>query len=377
MYLVEELMPADYYTNMLSLRADILIVTHLLALRDKPLMDHFESISMDISLLMVESFLTLFTSTCHPTITDVIIDHFVIDGSRVLMKAMVLIISYLRSKLLTINNFGKMVAFCKAELKKPDLVDAVTFSRDLMNTYMSKYLINELRDFYTAKEKDDFRTVQNKTKVQCDANWPICYQSLDVIKANVDIERQLSFRSHFVMENFKFDYFSSKMLNDKKNRGNRDNEHALPDGLKNCIGEDHLLIERQRHICGCSSSELENMKTEIRDLIKFQIKNSDDFKRAQNEFVAPKSPQVSDIIRKHKGQIVEQIAEDNSSYSETPENSRNSIGYSNATKRIFREIREEPSYSKYAEFDEGLRYPRRPISHLKRNLVFPNRTLPS
>lgn len=99
-------MPRDYYTNMLSLRADIQIVTKILIFREKKLVDHFRKISLDLSLIMVESFLTLFTNTCHPEICDVIIDHFLVDGSVVLIKAMVLMLAYLKEDILEKDNFG-------------------------------------------------------------------------------------------------------------------------------------------------------------------------------------------------------------------------------------------------------------------------------
>ena len=105
-YLIEEIIPRDYYTNMLSLRADIQILTRILYLKDPKLLQHFKSLQIDMSLIMVENFLTVFTNTCHPEISSVIIDHLLIDGPVVLIKAMMLILRYLRKVLLEIDNFG-------------------------------------------------------------------------------------------------------------------------------------------------------------------------------------------------------------------------------------------------------------------------------
>lgn len=351
-YLIEELMPADYYTNMLSLRADILVVTNLLVIRDKRLMEHFENISMDVSLLMVESFLTLFTGTCHSSIVDVIIDHFVIDGSNVLIKAMVLLISYMRVKLLEINNFGKMVMFCKNDLKRHDLVDPTDFSKDMMNMYLNRFLICELRDYYTNREKEAFKTAQNETKAICKDEWPICYKSLDQIKANVDIERQLTFRSQFVMGNFRFDYFSKKLLSvAKAARKHVEVSLDADQTVSPIILEDSLLIQRQRHICNCENYELEEMKREIKDLIKSQVLNSNSSNNAQDEFILRGSPKVSDIVQRHKGNINAEI-DDASSYSETP-GSRKVTELCEANKIIFGTFDERPdklsSYLRYIQ----------------------------
>lgn len=346
-------MPADYYTNMLSLRADILVVTNLLVIRDKRLMEHFERISMDVSLLMVESFLTLFTGTCHSSIVDVIVDHFVIDGSNVLIKAMVLLISYMRVKLLEINNFGKMVMFCKNELKRYDLVDPIDFSKDMMNMYLNRYLIGELRDYYTNREKEAFKTAQNETKTTCKLEWPICYKSLDQIKANVDIERQMTFRSQFVMDNFRFDYFSKKVVSATK--AARKHVEASLDANQTIfplIQEDSLLIERQRHICDCNNHEFEEMKREVKALIKSQVFNSNSLKNAQDELNLRGSPKVSDIVQRHKGNIYAETGDDASSYSETP-GSRKETELSEANKIIFGTFSDRPdklsSYLRYIQ----------------------------
>lgn len=99
-------MPKDYYSNMLSLRSDIQIIYKILSIKDPQLLKHFAEVSIDVSLITVESFLTLYTNTCHPDITEVILDHFFINGSVVLIKAMVVLLSYMREELMATENLG-------------------------------------------------------------------------------------------------------------------------------------------------------------------------------------------------------------------------------------------------------------------------------
>lgn len=100
-------MPKEYYSNMLALRADIQIFYKLLSIKDPELVQHFAEVCVDMSLITVESFLTLYTNTCHPDLTEIIMDHFFVHGSSVLLKAMVLLLSYMRNDLLLTDNLGR------------------------------------------------------------------------------------------------------------------------------------------------------------------------------------------------------------------------------------------------------------------------------
>lgn len=107
-YVIEELMPREYYTNMLALRADIQLVYRILEARDPELLEHFKFLHVDLSLFTVESFLTIYTNTCHTDITDVVIDHFLLSGAVTLIKAIVLMLTYLREKILDQKSFGSL-----------------------------------------------------------------------------------------------------------------------------------------------------------------------------------------------------------------------------------------------------------------------------
>jgi len=104
-FIIEELMPREYYTNMLSLKADMKIAAQILFLKERKLLSHLREHQVDLSLLMVESFLTLYTNTCHPDITAIIMDHLFIQGSTVLLKSIVLILRYIKEDLMKVQGF--------------------------------------------------------------------------------------------------------------------------------------------------------------------------------------------------------------------------------------------------------------------------------
>lgn len=267
-------MPRDYYTNMLSLRADILIVTKILYMRDKKLMKHLEKVGMDVSLIMVESFITLFTTTCHPDLVDIIIDHFVIDGSVVLLKTMVLIMTYFGSKLMTLHSFSDMLVYIKKEMRT-FFIEPKKLSSDLMNLYLSKYLVEQLRDFYTEKERKDFFRDKNASQVnqnKCKSNWPICYHALEAHKALPDTTNSRLFKCNFIMDNYKIDYFSRKRVLGEFTRDFESSPMRNPD-KRYVIAADDLLIDRQRHECAMRNDQCEKMKSDVRNLIAIQVSN--------------------------------------------------------------------------------------------------------
>ena len=105
MHIIEELMPREYYTNMLALRADIQLIYKLVAIKDPQMINHFKGLYIDMSLVVVENFLTIYTNTTNSEIVDVIMDHFLDKGSVVLMKSMILILGYLREHLMRCQSF--------------------------------------------------------------------------------------------------------------------------------------------------------------------------------------------------------------------------------------------------------------------------------
>jgi hypothetical protein len=94
---------------MLALRADIQLIYKLIGVKDPELQTHLRDLCIDLSLISVESFLTIYTNTCHPDLTDVIMDHFMLEGPVVLLKTMVLLLGYMRTPLLQQESFGNHI----------------------------------------------------------------------------------------------------------------------------------------------------------------------------------------------------------------------------------------------------------------------------
>ena len=103
-HLIEEVIPKEYYTTMISLTADINLI--LLFLREKhpKLLTHFGKINFELPMVLVEQFITAFTNN-NTDITELIMDRMLIDGSITYFKVILLFFKYFEKELLTMTEF--------------------------------------------------------------------------------------------------------------------------------------------------------------------------------------------------------------------------------------------------------------------------------
>lgn len=150
------------------------------------------------------------------------------------------------------------------------MIDPKRLDADLDNFYLSTYLISEMREFYTAKERQAFylaKPTEYKPRVSCKKNWPICYTVLERSKGHPEKTHNL-FKCQFILSNFKFDHFNIQ-------RGLQWTTSPMKDLSTPRVGihDDDLLIERQRHTCECRDEDYERMKAEVRLKISKQLTN--------------------------------------------------------------------------------------------------------
>ena len=103
-HLIEEVIPKEYYTTMISLTADISILLLLLEARHPKLLAHFQAISFELPMVLVEQFITVFTCN-HNELTDYIMDRLLLEGSVVYFKIILLFFKYFEKELLAFTEF--------------------------------------------------------------------------------------------------------------------------------------------------------------------------------------------------------------------------------------------------------------------------------
>ena len=105
-HLIEDVIPKDYYTNMMSLTADINILILFINERFPKLIPHLRKLHFDLPMVLVEPFITVFT-TNRNDITDIIIDSVLIDGSRVYFKVIMIFFQYFSETILEMQEFRR------------------------------------------------------------------------------------------------------------------------------------------------------------------------------------------------------------------------------------------------------------------------------
>lgn len=170
------------------------------------------------------------------------------------------------------SNSGALIKAINDHIKS-ELVDSNKFFADMSKLYLSKYLIEVLRNYYTEKERKKLNKNKKNTRIglmECESDWPIC---LENIVMNNYYHKSPSFylyRSSSILGNFKPEHFPKKRKQIKKDivdRASVRNAHGVemhtdasnlfdsevPEAdIK--VSEKQLLIERTKHICkyGCN-----------------------------------------------------------------------------------------------------------------------------
>jgi len=123
---------------------------------------------------------------------------------------------------------------------------------DLKALYISRYLVEELRGYFTEKERAILEGQKKASKVvvgveECESHWPICYE---ILYKRVPHSRRPSFHVHrtsSILDNFKAGHFHNKRKYDKRAVDKIAVNDSLKDSAKTV--EDQLLMIRQRHFC--------------------------------------------------------------------------------------------------------------------------------
>jgi Rab-GTPase-TBC domain len=103
-YLVEHVVPREYYTNMISLTADINILLLMLSIYNTKSFKHLRKHNFELPMVLVELFITIFT-TNQTSITELIIDFVLLEGSIVYFKVLLLIFQYFEKEIFKLTEF--------------------------------------------------------------------------------------------------------------------------------------------------------------------------------------------------------------------------------------------------------------------------------
>lgn len=175
---------------------------------------------------------------------------------------------------------------------KSEFVDPKKFKKDLLKCYISRFFIEELRNFYTEKERTSFLKKQNPNKAikSCaDNTSSICHQTLYNYSLYPERQKYYVFKSKGILSNLKFYHFhkndrrqhkvrdkqkyiffvkdpqaeinkrKSYMPSDRQSEGGNQAADQSPKLIEE-INDNELLIERQDHQCQHQIAKEEKIK---------------------------------------------------------------------------------------------------------------------
>lgn len=106
-YIIEDILPRDYYSTMVSLTGDINLLILMLHEREPKIVNHLKAANFELPMVLVELFITAFTVNYSP-LTDIIMDAFLVDGSLIFIKVILLFFQYFREDILRFKEFCKV-----------------------------------------------------------------------------------------------------------------------------------------------------------------------------------------------------------------------------------------------------------------------------
>lgn len=289
-YILEVLLPLDYYTAMIEIMVDQKIFLELLRIELPDVIDKFQSVNLDCNFFTLQWFVCLFCGISNKEILNVIWDHFLAFGLVYLLKAGMTLIEITKEKWFDSNDFPELLNKIEESVKNFD--DAKIFQKKLHEKYLNKKIIHDVSEKFRKAFKENIKqknkqkkfkvTVfgNNNTKsILCNETTPLCYDFLEKERIKKRGSSFFIFRER-TTPNFLLNYFEDYK---KMDLNNVNKSVKLFDGL---------VIGRHHHIC-----VTKYVKTKARRLsflqkeIEMQELNIEK-KKNENLFIIEESPNL-------------------------------------------------------------------------------------
>ena len=291
--IMEKILPVIYYSELVGIVVETTLIENLVSLYFPDLYQYLLNNNFNIPLrnFIHKWMVCLFTQTMSPEMVYTFLDFLFLEGSDLLIKNSLFLISYIHDKLLKNNDFEYMYnLFNEGTLNIHDPKSMIYFLDD------KKYEItsNDISEFQKKMERpivkkfkeeslasyenklNDRKKSLKKKGINCNPNWPTCFYD-DYTQTIMEV---------LILKESKIPY----IINDYyyiKNDGYIDNKFYGIEGYNNTSENTvkEVLVERHKHVCDnaklVDNSKLliddENTKNYF-DLINNDQNNSDENK---------------------------------------------------------------------------------------------------
>lgn len=217
------------------------------------------------------------------------------SGPTSLLKAMVLFFKYYKKKINKVRDLSKKIFILGEFLKlfevglKKVKIPVKQFHKDMVDFYLSKYVVEELRKFYTEKERLILKK-QARRRLDhiedCEPDWPVCNYSKQTKNFYYKDPNFFYIKNSKILNNFVPNHFLKPPLVendlvdlDREEEINKKQQYLKSRTTRREVEED-LLINRQDHLCKYRKTfeeKKEIIKTQ-RDFIEHSVLSYQTFK---------------------------------------------------------------------------------------------------
>lgn len=199
-FVLEVMLPLDFYTSMLGILVDQKLFLEILKLEFPEIVDKFHEFSLDCSFFTLQWFVCLFSGACNKIVFEIIWDHLFAFGAVYLLRSGVALLELTREKWLKSQDFPELLL--KLEESVKNFSDTRLFQETLQSKYMSKKLICRISEDLRASFKQNLRQKNKKMRqksrdsrssqrlMACDEKSPLCW---DILEKNRVKKRAVSF----------------------------------------------------------------------------------------------------------------------------------------------------------------------------------------
>ena len=293
--IMEKILPVIYYSELIGIVVQTTLIENLISLYFPELYKYLQDNNFNIPLrnFIHKWMVCLFTQTMSPEMVYTFLDFLFLEGSDLLIKASLFLISCIHDKLFKSNDFEYMYnIFNEDTLNIHDTRTLIYFldekkydltSNDINNFQkkMEKPITNKFKEeslaSYEEKLNDRKKSLKKKN-INCNPNWPTCFYD-DYTQTIIEVLILKESKTPYIIN----DYYYIK------NDGYPDNNlfYGIDayKGTSQGGNAKEVLVERHKHVCD-NAKLVDNSKLLIDneykkidfDMINTEQNNSDENK---------------------------------------------------------------------------------------------------
>ena len=316
--IMEKVLPIIYYSELVGIVVETTLIENLISLYFPELYEYLQDNNFNIPLrnFIHKWMVCLFTQTMSPEMVYTFLDFLFLEGSDLLIKNSLFIISFIHDKLLQNNDFQYMYyIFNEGTLSIHDTKTMIYFLEDkkyeltpnIINEFqnkMEKPIVTKFKEEALASYEEKFENRKKSLKkkgINCNPNWPTCYYD-DYAQTIIDVLVIKESKTPYIIK----DYYYIK------NDGYPDNKYYGIDGYDqsstDTVTVKEVLVERHKHVCD-NAKLVDNSKILIDDEYKkidFDIINTEQNNNSDENKIYDKlkgSKDFDNVVKEIKEQL--------------------------------------------------------------------------